>query len=29
MSNYIVTLEAGWLVKNVESVEDAMKAVRH
>lgn len=24
MSNYIVTLEAGWLVKNVESVEDAM-----
>ncbi len=24
MSNYIVTLEAGWLVKNVGSVEDAM-----
>jgi uncharacterized protein (UPF0212 family) len=24
MANYIVTLEAGWLVKNVESVEDAM-----
>ncbi|MCZ7398290.1 MAG: DUF555 domain-containing protein [Candidatus Methanoperedens sp.] len=24
MSNYIVILEAGWLVKNVESVEDAM-----
>ncbi len=24
MSNYIVTLEAAWLVKNVESVEDAM-----
>ncbi len=24
MTNYIVTLEAAWLVKNVESVEDAM-----
>jgi uncharacterized protein (UPF0212 family) len=24
MSNYIVTLEAAWLVKSVESVEDAM-----
>jgi len=24
MPNYIVTLEAAWLVKNVESVEDAM-----
>ena len=24
MANYIVTLEAAWLVKNVESVEDAM-----
>lgn len=24
MSNYIVTLEAAWLVKNVDSVEDAM-----
>lgn len=24
MANYIVTLEAGWLVKNVERVEDAM-----
>jgi uncharacterized protein (UPF0212 family) len=24
MANYIVTLEAAWLVKNVESVDDAM-----
>ena len=24
MANYLVTLEAAWLVKNVESVEDAM-----
>lgn len=24
MANYIVTLEAAWLVKNVEKVEDAM-----
>jgi uncharacterized protein (UPF0212 family) len=24
MANYIVTLEAAWLVKNVKSVEDAM-----
>jgi uncharacterized protein (UPF0212 family) len=24
MANYIVTLEAAWLVKSVESVEDAM-----
>ena len=24
MANYIVTLEAGWLVKNIERVEDAM-----
>ena len=24
MSNYIITLEAAWLVKSVESVEDAM-----
>jgi len=24
MANYIVTLEAAWLVKGVEKVEDAM-----
>ncbi|MDO9098681.1 MAG: DUF555 domain-containing protein [Candidatus Methanoperedens sp.] len=24
MSNYVVTLEAAWLVKSIESVEDAM-----
>jgi hypothetical protein len=25
MTNYLVTLEAAWLVKNVETVEDAMR----